>query len=151
MSHRRDLPGKDLPSNFPCSWGNCATQAQLKTLWHRLADWKEEEAPLSGCGSEEGCRWTLPRDCAVIWDEHQLSVRGAWKCCVWAGFQAVLGPGMYSMNVRYSVLSSLIMWREEGGRYKEECRRQVFPLRKNRSTARLIGSRAIHVSLRDTV
>jgi len=57
---------------------------------------------------------------------------------------------MYSMNVRYSVLSRLLIWREEGGRCKEASRRQGIPMRKNRSTARLIGFGAVHVSPKDT-
>lgn len=57
---------------------------------------------------------------------------------------------MDSMNVRYSVPSSLLIWREEGGRCKEAFRRQEIPVKKTRSTARLTGFGAVHVSLKNT-
>lgn len=142
------------PAKF-CFWispwlGKPYHTGTSENTWHKLMDAKEEHATLPGLGSEEGCKWTLPRDCATIWGQHQVSVRDAWRCWVWAGFQALLGAGMHSMDVTYSVLSSLLIWREEGGRCKEVSRRQGIPTWKNRSAASLIAFGAVSVSPKDT-
>lgn len=54
------------------------------------------------------------------------------------------------MDVTYSVLSSLLIWREEGGRCKEVSRRQGIPTWKNSSAASLIAFGAVPVSPKDT-
>lgn len=56
---------------------------------------------------------------------------------------------MHSMDVTYSVLSSLLIWREEGGRCKEVSRKQGIPTWKTRSAASLIAFGAVPVSPKD--
>lgn len=121
MSHRKDLPGKVFFEFSSCT-------GISKNTCYGLMDFKEEKAIFSGLGSEQGCKWLLPRDSITICSKHQFSVSVS-EAREGARVQVLFVPVMHRMNVRHCVLPNLLIQRQGGGRCRVVSRRQGNPVR----------------------